>query len=93
MAQHGPYILCTVLLHAKPLIKPAGKTQSKNNTHTLIIILRITLCSSSKAMISKHTEDLPAVLYGSLTVKKEHESQVFRNKLLPKKKKKKKIQR
>jgi len=63
-------------------LNPSSNQWAKHKVktiHTLIIILRITLCSSSKKMISKYTEDLPAVSYGSLTVMKEHESQVFQN--------------
>jgi len=73
MAHHGPNILCTVLLHTKPLIKPVGTTQSKNNTYTYYNIVYHTVFIFQNNDIKTHRRPASCfvwVLIGSLTVMK-----------------------
>lgn len=87
MAHHGPYILCTVLQQIKPLIKPLSTTQSKNSTYTYYNIMYHNAFIFQNTDIKTHRRPDSCfvwVLIGSLTVMKEHESQVFQNKVIQK---------
>jgi len=77
MVHYGPYILSTVLLHTKSLIKPLGITHSTNNTYTYYNIVYHTVFIFRNKDIKTHRRPASCfvwVLKGSLTVIKGHES-------------------